>query len=362
MTNTLRQTTPMSIVMVRLASILPNPYRHIENYKLSESKIESLIQSYSNSEFWHGSIQARLSPRYVNKYEIAFGHHRIEAARRASIHEVGLVVADRSNEDMLRMMADENREEFRADALVGLETIRAVVEAYAKGEIVLKPVDPSTNKTQIYALPGGKAYTLSTIASFLNWVKPSDGQATRACRLAFDAFREQASTAEALASIPSADRSERAIEAVTTAARAARVEAQKAHLTPAKVRQAEKTAAAHAAKEVLESTGQRARTVAVAIGRGAVKQITEKRPATVPTVEIYIERIIRDSEKIDPYADLIRTCTRLLPHLGDLNPQLRKRLATALGAMLTRTSVRVERMIRALHANDVHKLQRLLGE
>jgi hypothetical protein len=67
-----------------------------------------------------------------------------------------------------------------------------------ENKIVLEPVDVKTNRTQTYALTGDKAYTLSTIARFLNWVNPSDGQATRACRLAFDAFREQASTAEAL--------------------------------------------------------------------------------------------------------------------------------------------------------------------
>ena len=40
----------------------------------------------------------------------------------------------------------------------------------------------------IYKLPGGKLYTLGTLARFLGWVKPSDGQATRGCREAFDAW------------------------------------------------------------------------------------------------------------------------------------------------------------------------------
>jgi len=57
---------------------------------------------------------------------------------------------------------------YRADALVGVETIRAVIEAYAKGEIELEP--PPTNHkgshmTQAYSLPGGKLYVL-TVSSF----------------------------------------------------------------------------------------------------------------------------------------------------------------------------------------------------
>ena len=82
-------------------------------------------------------------------------------------------------------------------------------EANAKGEIELEAVDPKTAKSQIYGLPGGKPYTLGTVARFLNLVTPSDGQATKACRVAFDAYRQKASTAEALASIPSIHHSER---------------------------------------------------------------------------------------------------------------------------------------------------------
>jgi len=354
----------MSIEMVPLSAILPNPYRKIESYKLSESKIETLIQSYANSEFWHGSIQARPCPKDLFKFEIAFGHHRLEAARRASIKFLGLVIAKRSNADMLRMMADENREEFRADALVGVETIRSVIEAYGKGEIELEPVTDNSHviKGQIYHLPGGKRYTLGTVARFLNWIKPSDGQATKACRLAFDAYRQEASTSEALQSIPSAHRSERAIEVVTMAARAARVEAEKSHYTPAKVRQAEKTAAAQAAKEVIETSGYRSKDIAVSIGKSAAKQVQEKKPGGVPTVEIYMERIIKNSRKIDPYSEIIRECNRLYPYIDDLNPSLRKKLADALESMVQRNTVEIERIIGALESGDVPKLKKLLGE
>ena len=39
--------------------------------------------------------------------------------------------------------------------------------------VELEPVDPKTNKSQTHALPGGKAYSLSTVARFLGWIKPS---------------------------------------------------------------------------------------------------------------------------------------------------------------------------------------------
>ena len=69
--------------------------------------------------------------------------------------------------------------------------IGAVIEAYGRGEIELEAVDPKTNTGQVHAFPGGKAYTLATVARFLRWTK-SDGQATEACRRAFEAYREEA--------------------------------------------------------------------------------------------------------------------------------------------------------------------------
>jgi hypothetical protein len=82
------------------------------------------------------------------------------------------VVAARSDADMLRMMAHESSEEFRSDALVGVETIAAVVEAYGRGEIELdQPRKEDAGQRQV--LPGGKTYTLATVARFLGWVKPS---------------------------------------------------------------------------------------------------------------------------------------------------------------------------------------------
>lgn len=50
---------------------------------------------------------------------------------------------------MLPMIADENRTEFKQDALFGVETIAAVVDAYSRGEVDLAAVDPKTNKAYV---------------------------------------------------------------------------------------------------------------------------------------------------------------------------------------------------------------------
>jgi hypothetical protein len=56
--------------MIPLAAIRTNKYRQIETYKLSESKIEALIQSYATSGFWDGSIQARPHPTEAGRLKL----------------------------------------------------------------------------------------------------------------------------------------------------------------------------------------------------------------------------------------------------------------------------------------------------
>jgi hypothetical protein len=320
----------MSIEMVSLSAIEANPYRHMEKYELSEEKLQGLINSYANSGFWDGSIQARPHPKKQGKYQIAFGHHRIEAARRAEIEQVGLVVADRTNGDMLRMMADENREEFRSDARVTVETLAAVIEAYDRGEIELEPIDPKHPGGQVFTLPGGKVYSLATVARFLGWVKPSDGQATSACRSAFQSYLMRESMEKALDSIPAVQRSERAIETVRGAAYAARKAAEKANLTVHQIKQAEKQAAMNAALEIRESTGSKIREEAKRIGHQAAQKIAGPKVKVVPEVEDYIKNLIDKCNLDAEFSAIVIECRRLIPFLHDLDAGQLIRLAESI--------------------------------
>jgi len=97
------------------------------------------------------------------------------------------------------------------------------IEAYGRGEIELEFVESHGANQQKYSLPGGKRYNLSTVARFLGWVKASNGQATRSCRIAFDAYQSEASTKSALDSLTPEERSETAVKTVIGASKAARV-------------------------------------------------------------------------------------------------------------------------------------------
>jgi hypothetical protein len=357
----------VSITMVSSRDMLSNRYRSTSRYSyaLQPEKIAALIQSYEQSGFWHGSIQARPHPEKPGKYEIAFGHHRIEAAKQAGIKELGLVVAKRSDADMLRMMADENRAEFKHDAMVAVESIAAVIEAYGRGEIELEDVKRgSGNDKGIF--PAGKMgrdYSLLTVARFLRWTKAGGTQATAMCREAFDAYRERAATEEALNTIPSDQRSQTAVGVVVTAARAARIDAQERGLTPSKVRSAEVAAAKEAAKHVTEAGGHKARVLAVSIGKAAAKKAAEPKLKTLPAIEVYALQLVAKCEKsTGRYEDILTECRRLVPYVNDLHRSLAVRMADALLAMLKRDAEGVRNVVNALRSVDSKALVALLKE
>lgn len=77
----------------------------------------------------------------------------------------------------------------RLGVVLEQETIGAVIEAYGAGEIELDAVHRETPKSGTHeVVPGGKTYTLLTVARFLGWTKAAGTQATNSCRVAFDAW------------------------------------------------------------------------------------------------------------------------------------------------------------------------------
>ena len=323
----------VSIQRIAVDDIVPNRYRRMETYKISDEKIDALLRSYENSGFWDGSIQARPHPTQRGKYEIAFGHHRIEAARRAQMTAVGLVVSARSNEDMLRMMADENREEFKGDHLVAIETVGATIEAYGRGEIALPPVSPDTRKGDIRnVLPHGNTYTCATIARFLGWTRANgegrEREATRVCRLAFDAYHEREPVRAVLRKLPEQDRNRTTTSAVLTAAKHARRIAAGA----GRSEDEQNTAATRAAREVVAqvSKGTVARVVehqAEKIGRAAA------RVALSPVdVSLFVSRRAEGIEaRVLGLRDAVNAlCGEVAPYQGQIDAPAMEQLLRAL--------------------------------
>jgi hypothetical protein len=101
----------MEITTARLSDVLPNPYRNLNDYPIDQAKCEQLAHSINETGFWLG-IRARRNN--AGQLEIAFGHHRIAAAKFAlgENHEAQFEVGEFSDLEMLRMMAHENADVY----------------------------------------------------------------------------------------------------------------------------------------------------------------------------------------------------------------------------------------------------------
>ena len=94
------------IVTAAIGSIAINPYRRLHAYPYIESKIEALQRSIKEVGLWP-SVIARPLTEKLWKYEQAFGHHRVEAARRSGLTEIPLIVEALTDRQMLQYMGSE---------------------------------------------------------------------------------------------------------------------------------------------------------------------------------------------------------------------------------------------------------------
>ena len=112
---------------VVLSSLHPNPFRNLDEFPYVPEKIERLQESIAAEGFWEGVI-ARPAR---SGYELAFGHHRVEAARLTlgESARVPIIVRDLGDEQMLRFMDRENAEEHGWDFYdVEVQSVRAAVK------------------------------------------------------------------------------------------------------------------------------------------------------------------------------------------------------------------------------------------
>lgn len=122
---------------VSLKDILPNPYRIFNLNPINELKVAKLLESIEETGLW--KIIVRPSPASEGKYELAFGHHRFEAAKRAGLKEAEFDVQELTNEQMIMMLARDNDEVYNSSVLSIIETVASTVKGLADG--TLKPLE-----------------------------------------------------------------------------------------------------------------------------------------------------------------------------------------------------------------------------
>ena len=180
-------------MILKLKSILPNPFRDLKTNPLIEAKIEELVGSINLTGFWDNVVVRKNAD---GSYELAYGHHRLAAAIRTGLIEADFIVKNLDDATMIQIMDNENRDTYGSTPASLIESVKAIVKALAAG---LKhkafDIDPKTPDRYICYAPSfvpGKVsvsnlethrYTVLSIGKFLGRTKQG-GKEAEACVVA----------------------------------------------------------------------------------------------------------------------------------------------------------------------------------
>jgi len=147
------QMSEARLVMVSVGSIDPNPMRKLKRYPYNKDRLANLLDSIEDVGFFEG-VHAR---KVASRYQLAFGHHRIEACRKHGLKKVPLLVGDYSDEDMLKMLSRENDDVGEGRMEVFQEVWEAALLFYADE---LKVVKEEKEQTAFLARKLGGGWTV----------------------------------------------------------------------------------------------------------------------------------------------------------------------------------------------------------
>lgn len=136
----------MKYVEAPIGSIAYNPYRDTTRYPIDEAAKQRLIDSYDDLGNF-GTLPAR---QVKGGYELAAGHHRLEALRYIGVSKIPLLVSDYDDNQMVEVMTVENSTQRGQNAAALLDSVAAITHRLAKLLLTESEHDLSTNVARCY--------------------------------------------------------------------------------------------------------------------------------------------------------------------------------------------------------------------
>ena len=181
---------------VKLDRINPNPFRDgsggnpaatwetvEEAYGFDKGKLDELASSIQKNGVWPGTV---VRQRKDGEYELAFGHHRVQAAKMLGLKVFPVVVEHLSDDQMLNYMASENSEEYGHDFLLGvMNAVEATVRAFGAGKVELEKAKADVKDAPSFLTSRGECkrpYNAVTVSKYLGWVANSERQGEQASK------------------------------------------------------------------------------------------------------------------------------------------------------------------------------------
>jgi len=348
---------------IPLNKIDPNPFRDMEHYPVIREKVDTLIANYRDTGFWGNVVGREVNGRV----QFAYGHHRLVALHEhygeKSRQPVGVIIQKLSDEQMLKLMIQENDEAFGSNAAVDIESVRAVVLAHAKKPIKqLVEVPKDTRKSYLRCAPSFKVgdvgrnpshvYTAQTLAEFCGWLKPS-GKPKSKVLTALDTLAAEESgllTKEVLG--PAAEKLSRDQQSVVTE-EATRIEKSyqrdaartkspktKKHL----LKEGRRIAQTEAKKAAISMTHEKPQVrKSVREARAEMQQARSVDVPEIPTVERFVSTLCRNLDKVlsetDSRWERINTVAK---YRDKIDEDVTRDLVVCLSRLIARTNRFVE--------------------
>ena len=150
---------------VKLKDLKPNPFKKgINQGRLDESKVAILKESIEKDGFWDNII----CRKNCSGYEIAYGHHRLEAAKQVFGKEFEIDIPCKKIDDasMLRILGNENNSQ---NSELGVYQIDQVVITKKFLESHVQPLDKPRNQYERDGIIGSRQ--ISMFLGEKNWSK-----------------------------------------------------------------------------------------------------------------------------------------------------------------------------------------------
>jgi ParB/RepB/Spo0J family partition protein len=132
----------MKLQNIPLDQVVWNPWRDKDLYPIDDDHVRELGESIGDHGFF-GGVKGR---RVNGKVEIACGHARIAAARKAKLETVPIFIDDLDDDAMLRLMTDENATQAGSNPGAVMNEVAAVTRRLIEGLLRSTTVEPSIAK------------------------------------------------------------------------------------------------------------------------------------------------------------------------------------------------------------------------
>ena len=113
---------------IYLSLIEPNPYRDFELDPIREATVTAMMEAITSMDFWGGVVVRQMNDE---TYQLAFGHHRLEALRRLGKGKATFTVIQMNDDAMVKAMVAENALQRGGDSTAILDSVQAMIARIA---------------------------------------------------------------------------------------------------------------------------------------------------------------------------------------------------------------------------------------